>query len=71
MVTHPNGKSILLFGGFYDTGAEIRYYNDVWELVLETMTWKVRSGGDEGGGGKGGKGGGASVGPIVYSHHHN
>jgi hypothetical protein len=34
MVTHPSGKSILLFGGFYDTGAEIRYYNDVWELVM-------------------------------------
>ena len=67
MVTHPNGKSILLFGGFYDTGAEIRYYNDVWELVLETMTWKVRSGGDEGGR----RGGGASAGPIVYYSHHN
>ena len=28
----------------YDTGAEMRYYNDVWELTLETMVWKVRVG---------------------------
>ena len=55
LVVHPGGKSLLLFGGFYDTGAEIKYYNDVWELVLETMTWKRRAGGgaDAAGGGGG------------------
>ena len=50
MVTHPKGKSLLLFGGFYDTGDDIRYYNDVWELNLEAMTWKCRFGGDVAGG---------------------
>jgi len=44
MVAHPGGRSLLLFGGYYDTGAEMRYYNDVWELTLETMVWKVRVG---------------------------
>ena len=44
LVVHPGGKSLLLFGGFYDTGAEIKYYNDVWELVLETMTWRRPAG---------------------------
>ena len=48
MVAHPKGKSLLLFGGFYDTGNEIRYYNDVWELALDTMTWKHRAGGGGG-----------------------
>ena len=45
LVSHPKGKSLLLFGGFYDTGHEIKYYNDLWELVLETMVWKHRAGG--------------------------
>ena len=64
MVAHPKGKSLLLFGGFYDTGHEIRYYNDVWELVLETMTWKHRAGGGGGGGGNG------AVGPSPRSAAH-
>ena len=52
MVAHPKGKSLLLFGGFYDTGDDIRYYNDVWELTLETMTWRCGFGGDVAGGAK-------------------
>ena len=67
MVLHPNGKSLLLFGGFYDTGAEIRYYNDVWELVFENMTWKLRSGGS-GGAGEGRKGVGVGPSPRSASH---
>jgi hypothetical protein len=49
MIVHPNGKSLLMFGGFYDTGNEIRYYNDVWELALESKTWHLRCGGGGGG----------------------
>ena len=64
MVAHPKGKSLLLFGGFYDTGNEIRYYNDVWELALETMTWKHRAGGGGGGGGT------QAVGPSPRSASH-
>ena len=45
MVNHPKGKSLLLFGGFYDTGHELKYYNDVWELAMATMTWTQRAGG--------------------------
>jgi len=63
MVAHPKGKSLLLFGGFYDTGNEIRYYNDVWELALETMTWKHRAGG-------GGGSGTQAVGPSPRSASH-
>ena len=66
MVAHPKGKSLLLFGGFYDTGNEIRYYNDVWELALDTMTWKHRAGGGGGGGG----GGTQAVGPSPRSASH-
>ena len=64
MVAHPKGKSLLLFGGFYDTGHEIRYYDDVWELALETMTWKHRAGGG------GGAGGNRAVGPSPRSAAH-
>ena len=42
------GKRAILFGGFYDTGgAEVRYYNDVWEFNLETHEWKCRCAGGE------------------------
>ncbi|GBG00053.1 hypothetical protein Rsub_12797 [Raphidocelis subcapitata] len=38
MVLHKNRA--LLFGGFYDTGADVKYYNDVWELDLAELTWR-------------------------------
>ena len=60
MVAHPKRDSLLLFGGFYDTGNEVRYYDDVWELLLGTMTWKRRAGGGSGG----------SVGPSPRSAAH-
>lgn len=37
MVLHK-GK-LLLFGGFYDTGRETKYYNDLWSFDLEEFTW--------------------------------
>ena len=30
---------LLLFGGFFDTGKETRYYNDLWSFDLEEMKW--------------------------------
>ncbi|KAI8464529.1 MAG: hypothetical protein J3K34DRAFT_474238 [Monoraphidium minutum] len=41
----------IMFGGFYDTGIEVKYYNDVWELDLTDLTW--RAVGPPGGGGGG------------------
>lgn len=32
-------SSILLFGGFFDTGKETRYYNDLWEFQIEELKW--------------------------------
>ena len=41
------GKKAILFGGFYDNGREVKYYNDVWEFDLEKCEWKCRCvGGD-------------------------
>jgi hypothetical protein len=31
---------LFLFGGFYDTLAEIRYFNDMWTLDFDTHQWK-------------------------------
>jgi len=42
------GKRAILFGGFYDTGGEVRYYNDVWEYHFEKNEWKCRCAGGEG-----------------------
>ncbi|GFR48646.1 hypothetical protein Agub_g10599 [Astrephomene gubernaculifera] len=39
MVLQPLKNRLLLFGGFYDTGRDVKYYNDLWELNLETMKW--------------------------------
>ncbi|PNW78421.1 hypothetical protein CHLRE_09g398200v5 [Chlamydomonas reinhardtii] len=39
MVLQPLKNRVLLFGGFYDTGREVKYYNDLWELNLESMKW--------------------------------
>ncbi len=30
---------LLIFGGFYDASKETKYYNDLWELDLETLKW--------------------------------
>ncbi|KAF8055334.1 KLHDC4 [Scenedesmus sp. PABB004] len=29
----------LLFGGFYDNGRDVKYYNDLWALDLAEMAW--------------------------------
>ena len=42
------GKKAILFGGFYDTGREVRYYNDAWEYDFEKSEWKCRCAGGEG-----------------------
>ncbi|GAX74960.1 hypothetical protein CEUSTIGMA_g2406.t1 [Chlamydomonas eustigma] len=39
MVVHK-GRAIL-FGGFYDNGKEVRYYNDLWVLTLDDSKWSV------------------------------
>lgn len=36
----PGGGKFYLFGGFYDTGKETRYYNDLWCYDLEEMRWE-------------------------------
>mmetsp|Transcript_4365 Transcript_4365/g.11848 ORF Transcript_4365/g.11848 Transcript_4365/m.11848 type:complete len:564 (-) Transcript_4365:268-1959(-) len=33
------GKAIL-FGGYYDNGRDMRYYNDLWELDLGELKWR-------------------------------
>ncbi|KAL4541299.1 hypothetical protein Ndes2437B_g05679 [Nannochloris sp. 'desiccata'] len=38
MVLHK-GK-LILFGGFFDSGKETRYYNDLWSFDLEELKWK-------------------------------
>ncbi|KAG2483359.1 hypothetical protein HYH03_017759 [Edaphochlamys debaryana] len=50
MVLQPLKNRVLLFGGFYDTGREVKYYNDLWELSLETLKWTSLGGGGGGGG---------------------
>eukprot|EP00873_Tetraselmis_striata_P018332 jgi/Tetstr1/438596/TSEL_027147.t1 len=35
------GGRILLFGGYYDVGAEMKYYNDLWVLDCEAMQWEA------------------------------
>ena len=32
---------LLLFGGFFDTGKETRYYNDLWSFDLEELKWEA------------------------------
>ncbi|QDZ25591.1 hypothetical protein HOP50_18g81330 [Chloropicon primus] len=34
------GKAIL-FGGFYDTGKELKYYNDLWVFDMESLKWST------------------------------
>uniref|UniRef100_A0A383WDZ9 DUF4110 domain-containing protein n=1 Tax=Tetradesmus obliquus TaxID=3088 RepID=A0A383WDZ9_TETOB len=29
----------LLFGGFYDNGRDVKYYNDLWQLDLSELAW--------------------------------
>jgi len=31
---------LILFGGFFDTGKDTRYYNDLWIFDLETFKWE-------------------------------
>lgn len=42
------GKKAIMFGGFYDNGRDVKYYNDVWEFDLEKCEWKCRCVGGEG-----------------------
>jgi hypothetical protein len=37
MVAHKN--RIVLFGGYYDTGRDMKYYNDVWSLDVGEVRW--------------------------------
>ncbi|KAF5841296.1 hypothetical protein DUNSADRAFT_13569 [Dunaliella salina] len=30
----------ILFGGYYDNGRDMRYYNDLWELDLGDLKWR-------------------------------
>lgn len=34
-------SKLVLFGGFYDTGAEFRYYNDLWVYDIEDKKWQA------------------------------
>ncbi|GIL55654.1 hypothetical protein Vafri_11205 [Volvox africanus] len=53
MGLQPLRNRVLLFGGFYDTGREVKYYNDLWELNLETMKWTSLGAGPAGNAGAG------------------
>ncbi|KXZ49944.1 hypothetical protein GPECTOR_18g102 [Gonium pectorale] len=53
MALQPLKNRLLLFGGFYDTGREVKYYNDLWELNLETMKWTSLGAGPAGNAGAG------------------
>ncbi|GLI65322.1 hypothetical protein VaNZ11_008865 [Volvox africanus] len=53
MAVQPLRNRVLLFGGFYDTGRDVKYYNDLWELNLETMKWTSLGGGPAGNAGAG------------------
>lgn len=35
-------NTLVLFGGFYDTGREVRYYGDMWALDLEELRWEPK-----------------------------
>lgn len=48
MVAHKN--RLLLYGGFYDTGRELKYYNDLWSFDFESLKWSPVN--DSGSGGK-------------------
>lgn len=39
MIAHK--KRLFLFGGFYDTGASYKYYNDVWMFSMESYQWHL------------------------------
>jgi N-acetylneuraminic acid mutarotase len=39
MTEGPDGHSLVLFGGWYQVGAERTFYNDVWILDTCTMDW--------------------------------
>jgi hypothetical protein len=39
MAEGPDGHSLVLFGGWYQAGAERTFYNDVWVLDTCTMDW--------------------------------
>eukprot|EP00192_Tetraselmis_astigmatica_P005231 CAMPEP_0117671142 /NCGR_PEP_ID=MMETSP0804-20121206/13165_1 /TAXON_ID=1074897 /ORGANISM="Tetraselmis astigmatica, Strain CCMP880" /LENGTH=530 /DNA_ID=CAMNT_0005479561 /DNA_START=26 /DNA_END=1618 /DNA_ORIENTATION=+ len=30
---------LILFGGYYDVGAEMKYYNDLWVLDIDNLQW--------------------------------
>ena len=34
------GKAVL-FGGFYDTGKELKYYNDLWVFDIDSLKWST------------------------------
>ncbi|GLC36147.1 hypothetical protein PLESTB_001375400 [Pleodorina starrii] len=53
MALQPLRNRVLLFGGFYDTGRDVKYYNDLWELNLETLKWTSLGGGPAGNAGAG------------------
>ena len=36
---------MIMFGGFFDNGKEVRYYDECWALHLESATWTLLSGG--------------------------
>lgn len=33
-------RHILLFGGYYDTGEELKYFNDLWSFDPATRSWQ-------------------------------
>lgn len=35
-------KLIILFGGFYDSGKDTKYYNDVWVFDTDNITWESK-----------------------------
>lgn len=37
MATYKN--TLVLFGGFYDNGRDVKYYNDLWVFDLEELKW--------------------------------
>ncbi|GAB4820430.1 hypothetical protein N2152v2_007476 [Parachlorella kessleri] len=34
-------NTLLLFGGFFDTGRETKYYNDLWAFSIEELKWEA------------------------------
>ncbi|KAJ9507167.1 hypothetical protein QJQ45_004829 [Haematococcus lacustris] len=39
MVAYKN--KVLLFGGYYDNGRDMRYYNDLWEFDVDSLRWSA------------------------------